>query len=226
MTSFDLPEFLTKTFYFFDAYCGGLVTDIRDFLVVSETVIDEKFHDAVVALNARKLSSDRHDYDMELITLRFTINLPLTIRYSALVSFTTGVAWCAEYLNTHLKLPQRQKPKADCFGLYRLQYLNKKTSLGRDKTLRNYHNLVIVRNSIVHNAGIQRATSRAKSPDVLLEAINALPGLSLRDDLFIWFGNRKFVMIERGALEPHIGDMAELLTALNKAADEAGLLEY
>jgi hypothetical protein len=225
VTSSDSTEFQNETIYHFDFNCAGLVTDILDSLVFSETAIDEKFRDAVVALNARKLSSDIYDHDMELIASRFTINLPLTTRYSALVSFATAVAWCAEYFNTHLKFPQRQKPKADCFGLYRLQYLNKTTSFGGDKALRNYRNLVIVRDTIVHNAGIQRTSSRAKSPDLLLRAVNALPGFSLRDDLFIWFGNRKFIMIEKGALEPHISTMAELLTALNKAADEAGLLE-
>jgi hypothetical protein len=58
------------------------------------------------------------------------------------------------------------------------------------------------------------------------DAVRALAGFSIRDDLFVWFGNSKFVTIERGALEPYVSDMATFLPALNKAADEAGLLHY
>jgi hypothetical protein len=163
---------------------------------------------------------------LEYIKFRFERNLPMTTRYAALASLTTGVAWCAEYLNTHLKLPQRKKPRAACFGLYRLQYLNEKTSLGRYTTLQNYRNLVIVRDSIVHNAGILRTTSRTKSDALLPDAVRALRGFSLRDDLFVWFGKSKFVAIERDALEPYISDIAAFLPALNKAADEAGRLNY
>jgi hypothetical protein len=135
------------------------------------------------------------------------------------------VAWCAEFLTTHLK-QQSQKLSDKRCGLKRLRYLNDKTSLGRDTTLQNYSNLVIVRDIIVHNAGILRSTSRPNSPDPLPDAVCALPGFSIRDDLFVWFGKSKFVTIERDALEPYIKDIATFLPALNKAADEAGLLNY
>jgi hypothetical protein len=39
------------------------------------------------------------------------------------------------------------------------------------------------------------------------------------------FGKSNFVSIQRGALEPYISEMATFLPALNKAADEAGLLK-
>ena len=183
VTSLNEREFLTKTHYFFDFYCGALVTDVLDCLMFAEGTIDEKFRSDVQALQAKDLSPDLYDHCLENIKARFEIGLPTTTRYSALLSLTTGVAWCAEFLTTHLKQPQKLSA-ARC-GLKRLQYLNDKTFLGRDTTLKNYSNLVIVRDSIVHNAGILRITSRAKSPDPLPDAVCALPGFSIRDDLFV-----------------------------------------
>jgi hypothetical protein len=111
----DLTEFLNQTYYFFDFYCAGLVVDVRDSLIFSEDNIHAKFCDAVHALNKKTLSPDVYEHDLEQITLRFKINLAMNARYSALVSFVTGVAWCAEYFATHVKDPLQAK--ADCFGL-------------------------------------------------------------------------------------------------------------
>ena len=123
MTSFNQTEFLSETHYFFDSYCGALVTDVLDSLIFSEVNIDEKFRSDVEALRAKDLSPDLYEHCLKSTKARFEIGLPTTTRYSALVSLTTGVAWCAEFLTTHLKQPQKLSA-ARC-GLKRLQYLKR-----------------------------------------------------------------------------------------------------
>ena len=149
---------------------------------------------------------------------RFTVSLPTRVRYSALVALITAVDWSAEFLaqNARFKLPKLRRRNNR--GLHVLRCFNERASLGRDTTLRNYENLVIVRNAIVHGSGIKR---QSEEPE-LLSAVNSLDGFSIEP--VVWLG--ECVTINRRALEPYVTEMAELLPALYKAADAKGLLTF
>jgi hypothetical protein len=71
------PDRISKReHYFFDSFCGALVTDVLDYLIFSEVNIDEKFRSDVKALRAKDLSPDLCEHCLENIKARFEIALP------------------------------------------------------------------------------------------------------------------------------------------------------
>lgn len=217
MTAFDPKEFLTRKYYATDF--GVMVSDVLDFLEFSERNIDWQYRSECQTLRRRALDDDYFDHLMTNVAKRFTVSLPTRIRYSAIVGLITAVDWSAEFLaaNALLKLPK--SPPRTNRGLHVLKCFNERTSLGRDTTLQNYANLVIVRDAIVHGSGIKRQNKEKE----LLSAVNFL-GNGFSIESVVWLG--ECVTIKRGALEPHITEMAELLPALYKAASAKGLVTF
>jgi hypothetical protein len=217
MTAFDPKEFLTRKYYATDFVV--IVSDVLAFLEFSERNIDWQYRSECQTLRRRALDDDYFDHLMATLDHRFTVSLPTRVRYSAIVGLITAVDWASEFLadNAHFTLPK--SPPRTNRGLHILKCYNEKTSLGRDTTLHNYANLVIVRDAIVHGSGIKR---QSKEND-LLSAVTLLgDGFSIEP--VAWLG--ECVTIKRGALEPYIKEMAELLPALYKAADEKGLVAF
>jgi hypothetical protein len=95
--------------------------------------------------------------------------------------------------------------------------LQQRTGVGNANLVKDYEALVCVRNCIAHSAGIEE---HYEFRDQLAAAVNRLTGFTL--DNWHFFG--KHVCIERGALNPYVRKIGELIAALHKAAHERGLL--
>jgi len=77
--------------------------------------------------------------------------------------------------------------------------------------------LVEVRNAVVHHGGI---VDNYHKPKVLEKAVDALKGFSITD----WHFLGECIKIDRGALDPYIEHMSQLLENIHKTAHEGELL--
>jgi hypothetical protein len=177
---------------------------------------------------------------LEAAEYRFTVALPMQIRYAALGALTSTTEWAARFFQSDWKpqLPRdfvpdvtvrdgdsiaRTKPKnlrhPEATVPLLLEYFT--TTLSRAKTaiLVDYPHLVVVRNAVVHYSGVVSNLTETKLQD-LKKAIDTLKGFSITDCHLA----SKRVQIERGALDPYIEGMLQLLTDINTAANERGLL--
>jgi hypothetical protein len=217
--NFDPEEFLKRKYYATDVVVT--VSDVSDFLEFSERNIDWQFKSECQTLRRRAtiedIPSDYYDHLLENVTHRFTVSLPTRVRYSALVALTTAVDWSTKFLKASANFALANAPPRTNTGLHILRCFNEKTSMGQDTTLNNYANLVTIRTAIVHSGGVKPEGKKFGAD--LLSAVKALRGFCI--DHLPWLG--ECVTIERGALEPYVTEMAELIPALYRAADEKGL---
>jgi hypothetical protein len=219
MTKFDTEEFLRTPIYAFDFQ--AMIGDILDFLDLSEKTIEWQHRAELQRLRRQSETEDFPEgYLDHLITNadhRFTVSLPMRLRFACLVSLCTTVEWEARLLSDRAALHIGKRPKKTNETVHTLARFDAVLSLGRRRAIDNYADLVTIRNAIVHAGGIERDY---EYPRDLSAAVSALKGFSISR----WHFFGPCVKIERGALEPHIEAMAKLIPAMWKEADKRGLL--
>lgn len=218
MVDFDVEAFLNKKYHAIDF--RQMIGDIQDFLELSENTLAWQYHVEIQSIRRRPPMSGEgltpHDAEiyvdqcLEGAEFRFKISLPMRVRYAALVSLVTAV----ESSSVILKKLAAFKVGGDAPTKV-LKEFCRELSLDRESVLVNYDHLVTVKNTIVHAAGVKRAKTRHGGPD-LASAIVTLPGFEIIE----WPLLGDCVGIRRGALEPHIANMAALLPELYEAADD------
>jgi hypothetical protein len=226
MTDFNLDALFSQVHYAWPFRV--MLGDIRDFLDVSEHNIEWQLLVERQSIRRRELDSFRFDDDnlsqshkdhlIENAEHRFTVALPMQIRYAALQALTNTIEWAARYFQSQWKPPLPNSLRnREVTATLLLQHFATTISLAKDDILADYSNLVVVRNAIAHNAGIVRTYIK---PKVLKKAVDDLNGFSIAN----WHFLGECVQIDQGALESYIDGLSQLLEDIHKAADEAGLL--
>ena len=219
MPDIDLERLLNEPIYTLDFQY--MIGDVEEFLKFSENNIEWQYRRELQDIH-RKTETEEFpaEYKKHLETNaehRFKVSLPLRVRYGAVVALTTSVEWSVGFLVKRLKKPVRKKPEGRNGTVHMLLELQQRTGVGITDIVRDYEALVHVRNCIAHSAGIEE---HYRFRDQLAEAVNRLAGFAL--DNWHLFG--KHVCIEKGALNPYVRRMSELIVSLHKAANEQGLL--
>ena len=214
MPKVDLERLLNEPIYAFDFQ--SMIGDVEDFLDFSERNIEWQYRRELQHIGRRtEVEELPPGYKEHLETNaehRFKVSLPLRVRYGAVIALTTSVEWSIQFLVKHLEVLLKCNKT-----VHALLELQRRTALGRDDLVRDYKALVCVRNCIAHCAGIE---AHYRNRAQLVKAVERLNGFSL--DRWHHFGTH--VCIERGALNPYVRKMGELVVALHKAAHEQGLL--
>jgi|GEM_PF-2409138 len=219
MPEFDPEKFLNSPIYAFDFQF--MIGDVKDFLEFSENNIDLQYQQELQAIASRQdwdqFPPDYREYLEENINHRFHVSLSLRIRYGAVLAFTTSVEWSVKFLNMNALSPVPEKQDRTNHTVKVLKELSARTQLSLQSTIEDYEALVNVRNCIVHSAGILRTYQHK---DTLSDSVARLRGFSLED----WHIFGKQVCIERGALNPYIDLMRELVIDLHRMMDEKGFM--
>ena len=218
MSEFDPEKFLHEPIYGFDFQF--MIGDVEDFLEFSETNIEWQYLRELLAINHREETEDLEpgyrDHLKTNAEHRFTVSLPLRVRYGALVAFTTSVEWAVGYIVGRLKGLLSQVPSGKNPTVHFLLELNKITGLGDLDLIHNYGALVNARNCIVHSSGLVK---NYRFREELQRDISRLQGIHLGN----WHFFGEHVCIERCALSPYIRGMASSIVKLHEACDKMGL---
>lgn len=221
----DTSYLLDQKHYTFSLRSRELIGDIQDFIDLSERTIEWQYHVELQSIRRRPPISGEgitpHDAQiymdqcLEDADFRFKISLPRRVRYAALVSLITAVEWSSAMLKIQASFKIR-----GCDPTKIIKAFCDRLSLERESVLTNYGHLKTIRDTVVHGAGIIRSKTRDGARD-LVSAIDALPGFEIIE----WPLLGDSIGINRGALEPHIANMAALLPELYEAADNNHLLK-
>jgi hypothetical protein len=219
MADIDLERLVNEPHYAFGfQYWIG---DVEDFLEFSESNIEWQHRRELQDIRRRAETADWPEgYQQHLeenAEYRFKVSLPLRVRYAAVVALTTSVEWSVGHLVKLLKEPLTKKPVGRNEVVHALIELQQRTGIGSVGTVQDYEAIVHIRNCIAHSAGIEEHYERR---DQLAAAVKRLEGVSLDN----WHYLGKHVCIAKGALNPHIRQIGDLVVALHKASHEQGLL--
>ncbi len=223
MPDIDPEKFLNTPIYDFDFQF--MIGDVKDFLEFSENNIDLQYQRELQAISHRKnwdeSPSGYREHLEQNIDHRFRVSLPLSIRYGAVLALTTSVEWSVKHLNKQALEPIKDKTnKEDETNIVKvLKELAARARLSAQPTIDNFEALVYVRNCIAHSAGILETYRHKKA---LPSAVARLHGFSLTD----WHIFGDHVCIERGALNPYIDQMRELVINLHRTMHEKGLCSH
>lgn len=217
---FDAEEFLNRKHYSLEF--RALLGDIEDFLEFSEYNLEWQLRREIKTIELQDLSGyprEYRDHLLENAQHRFTVSLPMRLRYAALVALTTTVEWECKFLAERATFRISKAPKQTNETVHRLRRYNEVVSLGSSRLIDDYERIVFVRNAIVHSAGVERDY---KHREELKRAISKLKGFSI-SSWHAWLGPG--VTIQRDALKTHIQALAELLPRLWETANQKGLLK-
>lgn len=216
MPDIDLERLLNEPIYAFDFQF--MIGDIGDFLDFSETNMELQYGQELLSIKQQaEVEEFPNGYREHLETNaehRFKVSLPLRVRYGAVIALATSVEWSVKFLTSRLRNPLMPTSKGQNDTVYALIEINKRTSSNKNDVISDYETLIHIRNCIAHNAGIV-------DHEALATSITRLRGFSL--DNWHFFG--KHVCIEKGALNPYIDALGQLIVTLHKACHEQGLLK-
>jgi len=221
MPNVDLERLLSEPIYAFDFQ--SMIGDVADFLDFSESNIEWQYRRELQRIRRRAEAEELPPgYREHLETNaehRFKISLPLRIRYGVVIALATSVEWSIGFVVSRLRELLPEKPRGRNLTVHALFELQRRTGVGRTDSVHDYESLVWIRNCIAHSAGIEEHYNY-KFRGELAAAVGRLNGFTLDN----WHFFRKHICIERGALNPYIEGMRDLVVALHKAAHEQGLL--
>ena len=219
MPNIDIERLTNEPIYAFDFQF--MIGDIGDFLDFSEINMEWQYRRELLSIKRQAEAEEfPNGYREHLETNaehRFKVSLPLRVRYGAVIALATSVEWSVGFLTKKLNNPLTPKPKKRNETVHALIELNTRTGSNKSDVVSDYETLIHIRNCIAHNAGI---VQHYRHHEDLATSIARLRGFSL--DNWHFFG--KHVCIERGALNPHIDAMGQLIVILHKACHEKGLL--
>lgn len=221
MRNIDLDRLLNEPIHAMDFQF--MIGDVHDLLHFSEMNIEWQYRRELQSIERRgeieDIPQDYKEHLEENAQHRFTVSLPLRIRYAALVALTTSVEWSVGLLVKALRQPLPRPPKGPRKNetVRRLTELVARTGVGKSNFVQDFDALTEVRNCIAHSAGIE---AHYRHRDKLTTAIGRLDGFSLENRHFLG----QHVWVEKGALDRYIGNMRELIVTLARSAHEQGLL--
>lgn len=210
MSQFDFNTWLDTPLNAFDF--RTMIGDVKDFLEFSELNLDWQFRrelQMISASNAEDYEPGERDALQESVEHRFQVSLPLKVRYGALISFITSVEWAMQILTEKAINKPPKPPVQRNITVHRLAELGSYAGLDVNRPVADFEALVIVRNCIVHSAGIEE---QYKYRDSLAAAIDRLDGFSI--DQWHFFG--KHICISRCALEPYIENMTQVFVEIHR----------
>lgn len=219
MVGINLEPLLNEPIYASDFQ--SMIGDVEDFIDFSEANIDWQYRRELQAIGRKAEIEEFPDgYREHLETNaehRFKVSLPLRVRYGAVIALTTSVEWAVGFLVKRLKEPLAKTSDGQNFTVNALFQLNDSTSLGKVEVVQDYEAIVHIRNCIAHSAGIGE---HYRHRDRLPAAIARLTGFSLAN----WHCFGTHICIDRGALNPYVRDMGNMIVAIHKTVHEQGLL--
>jgi hypothetical protein len=198
------------------------IGSIEDFLALSEHTLDWQFRverQRIQHLDAKQFPIPEDIIDhcsyrnhfIEKAEERFTVDLPVFLRHTALMALTSAVETASTDLKKFTEANFNQvKGKKDPVTIMRI--FNERFSLGEDKLLTDFRHLVTVRHFIVHNRRDRKYN--------LDDAVRAL-GPHFRIGIMLWRGEQVF--IDRGGLDPHLSRMKDFIPKLCEDAARNGL---
>jgi hypothetical protein len=207
-----------------------MLSDIKDFLALSEHTIEWQL--LVEGQSIRRQEElnnfgfdDDHNAEMhkeqmtENAEHRFTIALPMQIRYAALGALVNTTEWAMRSFQRRWNsLPNKLcDPMVPATSL--LKYFATSTASDTTNMVADYSHLVEVRNALVHSGAM---VSNYRRPKELKKAIDTLRGFDITK-WHVWLDD--CIKIDRGALDPYIEGMSQLIKDIHKAAHERGLLQ-
>lgn len=217
--NFDFMRLVDQPIYAMDFQF--MIGDVRDFLEYSENNLDRQYRDKIKNIRLHAERDDFPDTYQEHLEAnaehRFKVSLPLRVRYSAVVALTTSVEWSVDILARELRSELSSAPKYQNKTVHRLRELLKRAGDDSISVVGNYEDIIRVRNCIVHSSGI---VEHDEKHEQVRSAVERLHGFEI--DNWNFLGNH--VCIERGALNPYVEQMGNLVVALYKTAHERGLL--
>jgi len=219
MSAIELERLLSEPIYAMDFQY--MIGDIEDFLDFAERHIEWQYRQELRDIRRR---ADRQEFPREFrehlettAQHRFKVSLPLRVRYGAVIALVTSVEWSVDFLVKRVRVPLSKKPEGRNKTVHGLFELQQRTGAGRADAVRDCEALVQIRNCITHNAGIEE---HYQFRDQLALAVSRLSGFSLAN----WHLFGRHVCIEKGALNPYVREMGDLIVALHKAEHEPSLL--
>ena len=220
MPNFDLERLINEPIYAFDFQ--RMIGDVADFLDFSEINIELKYRQELQGIHKSdengELPSEYREHLEENAKYRFEVNLPLRVRYGAVLALITSVEWSVSILEQRLKQPisYNNKPKGCNETVHVLTELQNRTGKRSTEVVEDYKALVNVRNCIAHTSGIEKMY---KHRSELVEAINRLTGFSLDN----WDFLGKQVCIQKDALTPYIEKICDFIVKCHESAEAKGL---
>ena len=230
MAGFDHEEFLNRPYYaYFDF--GAMLGDVLDFLEFSEGNLEWQYRVEKQSIERQAasggflsdkdsdLEDDYRNHLLENAEHRFTVSLPMRLRYASLVAFITTVEWQARHLEVRSglkKSKEQEKKKRENEFVRILQKISDMADANGDRQLDDLENLVFARNLVVHAAGLPRDYRYSDIGGHVLK----LQGFTIGN----WHFLGETLRIERGALVPYIEEMQGWIPTLMKQLDEKGLL--
>lgn len=218
MEKFDPEVFLDTPIYAFDFQF--MIGDVKDFLEMSELNIAWQYRRELQAIAQR---TDFGDYPQgyrehleDNANYRFRLSLPLRVRYGALAAFVTSVEWSVLLLNKQAREPVPERRRVN-HAVEVLRKLSERAGLFAKSSIRDYKALVNVRNCVAHSAGL---VDSYRHKDELCDSVNTLNGFSIAN----WQFMGDHITIERGALEPYVDAMRQLIIDLHRTLHERDLL--
>jgi len=200
-----------------------LIGDVEDFLDFSESNIEWQYRAELQRIRRECETGDWPEGYREHLESnaehRFTVSLPLRVRYAAIVALVTSVEWYVGRLNRLLKVPLPKKPDALNSTVHALLELQNRTHVGERHTVEDFEALVHLRHCIAHSAGIEE---HYKYRSQLAASVARLGGVSIENWHFL---DGKHIAISKGALNPYIRHIGDLIVAIERAAYEQALLQ-
>ncbi|ALE55202.1 MULTISPECIES: hypothetical protein [Paraburkholderia] len=188
LTSEQLQHLLDEPIYSWDV-CN-LLSGTVDFLAFSESNLvwqrRRELQRARERANALEFEpEDGHllpqarEQIIESAELRFDIGLSQSVRYAGLISFVTAVEWCMCLFAKRLSSPLPVKPKGESEVVHTLNHLDGKVRYRLTGEVQTLREIVIIRNCIVHAAGVIRSY---RYEEGVRKALASLNGFRVFDD--------------------------------------------
>jgi hypothetical protein len=208
-----------------------MLTDIDYFLNFSERNIELQYiseqqsierraNDDEFAIKDENLARAYRESLVAHTQRRFTIMLPTQIRYASLSAMTSAIDWTARFYQKSWKpKPPKNLRNPEITALRLLEYFDTTLMLNKAEVLKDYQNLLEIRNAVVHSSGLVHNYHR---PKVLKKAVEQLKGFSIvnRDPI------GECVQIDQYALPPYIHSMSWLLHEIYVTGTTHGYLQY
>lgn len=199
-----------------------MVSDLIDFLNFSESNISWQKRSEIQSIERRFERNEINDEDryhlIENVNYRFDVSLTLQLRYAALISLVTSVEWAVSVIALKITEKIPKEPREKNKTVFILEHINSLSGSSQDEEIRNFEDLVKVRNSIAHSSGIEKY---AKYPQQLSEAVNRLCGFSLEEWNFLGV----HVCILKDSIEKYANEIERSIIKIYIALGESNYLK-
>lgn len=164
------------------------------------------------------LNASYKDHLIEAAQYRFDAGLCQNVRYSGFIAYIGILDLCSVLFSKRCATSIPTKPRGKSEAAHVFSYLNEQCGCGLDAQLKEFQDLVFVRNCIAHTSGLVDPYKHAHD---LRRAATTLRGISLRADPVL--GER--VYIDKGAVEGFASEALKWVPFLDKACTEKAILK-